>query len=208
MKVKVCGMKHPDNIENLSLLPVDYMGFIFYPKSLRYVGELSPKLIHSSTTHMMKVGVFVNENQENLFNIVEKYDLNAIQLHGNETQMYCKNIVKNFPKIIVIKAFSILGVNDLNLTKEYEEFCDFFLFDTKSQQYGGTGKKFDWSILNSYKGEKRFFLSGGISIEDVEKIKEIQHPKLYGLDINSNFEIEPGRKDIELVKQFIQQIKL
>ncbi|MCT6868586.1 phosphoribosylanthranilate isomerase [Apibacter sp.] len=208
MKVKVCGMKHPDNIENLSLLPVDYMGFIFYPKSLRYVGELSPKLIHSSTTHMMKVGVFVNENQENLFNIVEKYDLNAIQLHGNETQMYCKNIVKNFPKINVIKAFSILGVNDLNLTKEYEEFCDFFLFDTKSQQYGGTGKKFDWSILNSYKGEKRFFLSGGISIEDVEKIKEIQHPKLYGLDINSNFEIEPGRKDIELVKQFIQQIKL
>lgn len=208
MKVKVCGMKHPDNIENLSLLPVDYMGFIFYPKSLRYVGELSPKLIHSSTTYMMKVGVFVNENQENLFNIVEKYDLNAIQLHGNETQMYCKNIVKNFPKINVIKAFSILGVNDLNLTKEYEEFCDFFLFDTKSQQYGGTGKKFDWSILNSYKGEKRFFLSGGISIEDVEKIKEIQHPKLYGLDINSNFEIEPGRKDIELVKQFIQQIKL
>lgn len=208
MKVKVCGMKHPDNIENLSLLPVDYMGFIFYPKSLRYVGELSPKLIHSSTTHMMKVGVFVNENQENLFNIVEKYDLNAIQLHGNETQMYCKNIIKNFPKINVIKAFSILGVNDLNLTKEYEEFCDFFLFDTKSQQYGGTGKKFDWSILNSYKGEKRFFLSGGISIEDVEKIKEIQHPKLYGLDINSNFEIEPGRKDIELVKQFIQQIKL
>ena len=208
MKVKVCGMKHPDNIENLSLLPVDYMGFIFYPKSLRYVGELSPKLIHSSTTHMMKVGVFVNENQENLFNIVEKYDLNAIQLHGNETQMYCKNIVKNFPKINVIKAFSILGVNDLNLTKEYEEFCDFFLFDTKSQQYGGTGKKFDWSILNSYKGEKRFFLSGGISIEDVKKIKEIQHPKLYGLDINSNFEIEPGRKDIELVKQFIQQIKL
>ncbi|WP_055425516.1 phosphoribosylanthranilate isomerase [Apibacter mensalis] len=208
MKIKVCGMKYPDNIEHLSLLPVDYMGFIFYPKSLRYIAEVLPNRIHSITKDILRVGVFVNENKESLFHTIEKYRLEAIQLHGNETQKFCLDLIKNFPGIKVIKAFSISSPNDFCITEEYEGICDFFLFDTKSPQYGGTGKKFDWSLIDFYEGKIPFFLSGGISMEDVKKIKEIKHPKLYGLDLNSKFEIKPGIKDVELIKEFIEKIKL
>lgn len=207
MKIKVCGMKYPENIECLSLLPIDYMGFIFYPKSLRYVDDLLPKQIHLITKNILKVGVFVNEKKESLFHMIEKYKLELIQLHGNETYNFCLDLMKSFPGIKIIKAFSISNPNDFRVTKEYEGVCDFFLFDTKSPQYGGTGKKFDWSLIDLYEGEKPFFLSGGISMEDAKKINEIQHSKLYGLDLNSKFEIDAGIKNIELIKEFIEKIK-
>lgn len=206
MKIKVCGMKYPDNIEHLSLIPIDYMGFIFYPKSLRYIDKILPETILSQTKDILKVGVFVNEKIESLFNRIEKYKLDVIQLHGSEHPKYCSDLIKSFHNIKIIKAFNVSSPNDLHSTKEYNSVCDFFLFDTKSTQYGGSGKKFDWSLMDFYTGELPFFLSGGISIEDVDKIKEIKHPKLYGLDLNSKFELEPGRKNIELIKKFIEEI--
>lgn len=206
MKIKVCGMKYPDNIEHLSLVPIDYMGFIFYPKSLRYMDKILPETILLQTKDILRVGVFVNEKIELIFNRIEKYKLDVIQLHGSEHPKYCSDLLRSFPNIKIIKAFSISSPNDLHSTKEYNSVCDFFLFDTKSTQYGGSGKKFDWSLMDFYTGELPFFLSGGISMEDVGKIKEIKHPKLYGLDLNSKFELEPGRKNIELIKEFIEEI--
>lgn len=206
MKIKVCGMKYPDNIEHLSLIPIDYMGFIFYPKSLRYIDKILPETILSQTKDILRVGVFVNEKIELIFSRIEKYKLDVIQLHGSEHPKYCSDLLRSFPNIKIIKAFSISSPNDLHSTKEYNSVCDFFLFDTKSTQYGGSGKKFDWSLMDFYTGELPFFLSGGISMEDVGKIKEIKHPKLYGLDLNSKFELEPGRKNIELIKEFIEEI--
>lgn len=207
MKIKVCGMKNPNNIEELSSLSINYMGFIFYPKSPRYIAGLKPEILNILSDSTKRVGVFVNEKVASLFKTIEKYGLDAVQLHGNETPQYCEDLIETFPEITIIKALSISDIKDIEKTNEYEELCDYFLFDTKTSQYGGSGQKFNWEILNSYKGNKPFFLSGGISMEDIEEIKNIQHPNLYGLDLNSKFESEPGLKDLYLVKRFIKKIK-
>lgn len=207
MKIKVCGMKNPNNIEELSSLSINYMGFIFYPKSPRYIAGLKPEILNILSDSTKRVGVFVNEKVASLFKTIEKYGLDAVQLHGNETPQYCEDLIETFPEITIIKALSISDIKDIEKTDEYEEVCDYFLFDTKTSQYGGSGQKFNWEILNSYKGNKPFFLSGGISIEDIDEIKNIQHPNLYGLDLNSKFESEPGLKDLYLVKKFIKKIK-
>ncbi|PQL91980.1 phosphoribosylanthranilate isomerase [Apibacter adventoris] len=207
MKIKVCGMKNPNNIEELSSLSINYMGFIFYPKSPRYIAGLKPEILNILSDSTKRVGVFVNEKVASLFKTIEKYGLDAVQLHGNETLQYCEDLIETFPEITIIKALSISDIKDIEKTDEYEEVCDYFLFDTKTSQYGGSGQKFNWEILNSYKGNKPFFLSGGISMEDIEEIKNIQHPNLYGLDLNSKFESEPGLKDLYLVKKFIKKIK-
>lgn len=207
MKIKVCGMKNPNNIEELSSLSINYMGFIFYPKSPRYIAGLKPEILNILSDSTKRVGVFVNEKVASLFKTIEKYGLDAVQLHGNETLQYCEDLIETFPEITIIKALSISDIKDIEKTDEYEEVCDYFLFDTKTSQYGGSGQKFNWEILNSYKGNKPFFLSGGISMEDIEEIKNLQHPNLYGLDLNSKFESEPGLKDLYLVKKFIKKIK-
>lgn len=207
MKIKVCGMKNPNNIEELSSLSINYMGFIFYPKSPRYIAGLKPEILNILSNSTKRVGVFVNEKVASLFKTIEKYGLDAVQLHGNETPQYCEDLIETFPEITIIKALSISDIKDIEKTDEYEEVCDYFLFDTKTSQYGGSGQKFNWEILNSYKGNKPFFLSGGISMEDIEEIKNIQHSNLYGLDLNSKFESEPGLKDLYLVKKFIKKIK-
>lgn len=207
MKIKVCGMKNPNNIEELSSLSINYMGFIFYPKSPRYIEGLKPEILNILSDSTKRVGVFVNEKVASLFKTIEKYGLDAVQLHGNETPQYCEDLIETFPEITIIKALSISDIKDIEKTDEYEEVCDYFLFDTKTSQYGGSGQKFNWEILNSYKENKPFFLSGGISMEDIEEIKNIQHPNLYGLDLNSKFESEPGLKDLYLVKKFIKKIK-
>lgn len=207
MKIKVCGMKNPNNIEELSSLSINYMGFIFYPKSPRYIAGLKPEILNILSDSTKRVGVFVNEKVASLFKTIEKYGLDAVQLHGNETPQYCEDLIETFPEITIIKALSISDIKDIEKTDEYEEVCDYFLFDTKTSQYGGSGQKFNWEILNSYKGNKPFFLSGGISMEDIEEIKNIQHPNLYGLDLNSKFESEPGLKDLYLLKKFIKKIK-
>jgi len=199
MKIKVCGMKYPDNVKELSKLPIDYMGMIFYDKSPRFVetGQLPD-------TPFDKVGVFVNADIDYIKEKIKKYNLNLIQLHGNESPDFCKELNNS---LSVMKVFSISVSSDLEKTDEYENICSYFLFDTKTPNYGGSGEKFDWQILNSYKGNTPFFLSGGISIDDTSAIKNITHPLFYGIDLNSRFEKEPGLKNIELIKQFIKAFR-
>jgi phosphoribosylanthranilate isomerase len=204
MKIKVCGMKEPENIRRLAKLSIDFMGLIFYPKSPRYAGNLLPDTLSVLPDNIKKVGVFVNEQPEAVLAHIEKYKLDYVQLHGDESIETCRAIRKRCP---VIKAFSISEAVDLEKTADYQDVCDFVLFDTKTPQYGGSGKQFDWSILNAYKGQLPFFLSGGISADNVEEIQKIAHPLLYGIDLNSKFETSPGMKDTERLEGFISTIR-
>ena len=207
MKIKVCGMKNPENIQALALLPIDYMGLIFYPKSPRYIQDLESSLLDILPNTISRVGVFVNEDIVSLLRLIDKYKLSVLQLHGSESLEYCLKIKNKFPKLIIIKAFNVSESSDFIKMGQYVDVCDYFLFDTKTSQHGGSGLKFDWNILNEYIGNTPFFLSGGISAEDVEAIRKISHPKLYALDLNSKFELEPGLKNIKLLEQFINQLK-
>lgn len=205
MKIKVCGMKYPENIQELNKLSIDYMGMIFYQESPRYIDNQELKAegnIHSS--NIKRVGVFVNSREAYIVEMIDKYKLDLIQLHGNESPDFCAELNKFIP---IIKAFSISEASDFEQTKAYEGLRGYFLFDTKTSQYGGSGKKFDWNILDAYDEDTPFFLSGGISAEDVKQIKAIKHPRLYGVDLNSKFETEPGLKDIQLLDQFIKQLR-
>lgn len=192
-------MKYPDNVEELSELTLDYMGMIFYDQSPRFVetDDFPP-------VPFEKVGVFVNAGIEYIKEKIGHYGLQLIQLHGNESPDFCKELNKTIP---VIKAFSISGITDLEQTKDYENTCSYFLFDTKTPKYGGSGQKFDWHVLDYYKGNTPFFLSGGISFNDNDIIKRIKHPRFYGIDLNSRFEKQLGLKDIELIKQFIKALR-
>lgn len=200
-------MKHPENIQQLIQLPIDFMGLIFYSKSPRYVAELNPEQLSHLPSFIKKVGVFVNAELQEVENRVKKYSLDYVQLHGKETIIYIKELRIKIPNLRIIKAFSIAEIQDIEKTGEYEEVCDYLLFDTKTPQHGGSGKKFDWTILNNYQGEIPFFLSGGISLEDTEEIQKIQHKKLYALDLNSKFELKPGLKDIKQLDKFLNKIK-
>lgn len=205
MKIKVCGMKYPENIQELNKLPIDYMGMIFYEKSPRYIDyQLWQNVGDIHSRNIKRVGVFVNSKIDFIVEMIDKYKLDLIQLHGNESPNFCSELNKFIP---IIKAFSISESSDFEQTKAYEGLPGYFLFDTKTPQYGGSGKKFDWAILDTYDGDTPFFLSGGISAEDVQQIEAIKHPRLYGIDLNSKFETEPGLKDIQLLDQFIKQLR-
>jgi phosphoribosylanthranilate isomerase len=158
--------------------------------------------------NLEKVGVFVNASEEDITTQVELYGLDLVQLHGDETPAFCKHISSH---VSVIKAFRITKYNEQNIdwmVKPYEEVCDYYLFDTNRRgSYGGTGEKFDWNILNNNIINKPFFLSGGIGLADVQKIKAFHHPFLYAVDINSMVEMEPGIKNMEQVKLFVQELK-
>ena len=208
-------MKYPENIEELSLLPIDYMGLIFYDKSPRCFmcedKDISPdarrEALLSIPLHIKKTGVFVNEEPMHIFFYVKHLKLDAIQLHGNESIEDCAIIKRSCPNAEIIKAVNISAADDFKSTEKYEGIVDYLLFDTKTSQHGGSGQKFDWNILNEYKGETPFFLSGGISIDDAVNIKGIKHTMLNGIDLNSKFETKPGLKDIELLNLFIKQLK-
>ena len=206
MKIKVCGMKYKANIEALSGLELDYMGFIFYPKSKRYVGlDWSLSTLKNLPSHLEKVGVFVNEPISELIATTNKFGIKTIQLHGDESPAYAQEL--NTLGYSIIKAFAVDKGFNFNITQSYETCCKFFLFDTKSDSYGGTGQTFDWSILNDYNFSTPFFLSGGISLENIQAIKKLTLEQLYAVDLNSKFEIEPGLKNVESVKAFILQIQ-
>jgi len=206
MKIKVCGMRDADNISELIKLKPDYMGFIFYDKSKRFVSNFPEVEIPSD---IKKVGVFVNEAIDEVIEIAEKNKLEAIQLHGNESPEYCNQLrhselVSESHPIEIFKAFSIDNNFDFSKTDAYQKVCDFLLFDTKGKDYGGNGVKFNWQVLDKYKGETPFLLSGGISKIDVSEIKKISHKAFLGIDINSGFEIEPALKNINDIKEFKQ----
>ena len=205
MKIKVCGMKDPDNIKELYQLPIDMMGMIFYEKSPRFVNRAYKIKIKEFNPSIQLTGVFVNETIVNILRKVSEYNLDIVQLHGNESPNECKLLKEN--RIKVIKAFSIEKPEDFNPCLLYENDCDYFLFDTKTSQYGGSGKKFDWQILSHYRGCTPFFLSGGINAEDSYSLKEIKHSRFTGIDLNSKFELSPGVKDINKLKNFISNFK-
>jgi phosphoribosylanthranilate isomerase len=199
MKLKVCGLKHKENIEQIAQLNVDYLGFIFYPKSKRFVGEDFE--IPAINDKIKKVGVFVNADLNYIFEKVEKYNLAAVQLHGDETADYCRLAKQQLKNIEIIKAFGVDEQFDFNTLQAYTAFCDYFLFDTKTKDYGGSGHHFDWTMLKKYNHSLPYFLSGGIGLKEAEQIKnEKSALKLYAIDVNSKFEIEPGLKDVKLIE--------
>jgi phosphoribosylanthranilate isomerase len=202
MKLKVCGMKYPQNITEIESLNPDLMGFIFYKKSKRFFNQPEINL----NSKIKKVGVFVNENFQEIKNKIEKYKLDYVQLHGEETVSFC-NSLNHLVKII--KVFKIDDNFNFKKTEEFKNVCDFFLFDTKTELNGGSGIKFNWDVLQNYKCKKKFFLSGGIDISDVEKIKKIvkSYP-IAGIDINSKFELNNLEKDKNKISQLIKKMRL
>jgi phosphoribosylanthranilate isomerase len=205
-KIKVCGMRDPGNLIELIKLKPDFVGFIFYPKSKRFVpDDIANKIVDIVPKETEKVGVFVNELASEIIRKINLFGLDLVQLHGDESPEYCKDLISIGIK--TIKAFGIDNNFDFSTLIEYEDFCDYFLFDTKDSSYGGTGKKFDWLKLEEYKLSKPFFLSGGIGIADVEGIKKLDSLPIYSLDVNSKFELEPALKNISLLKEFFVQIR-
>ena len=250
MIVKVCGMRDADNIREVSRLGVDMIGFIFYPKSPRYVQMLSSQAgiipdyseerirqasvlpsqveeekaslssgresvclaVENNVNRPARVGVFVDDMPQNIVTRVYNYNLDYIQLHGNEPRETIENLRATLdpdikPGVKIIKAISVNTVDDIQKYKEYVGAVDLFLFDTKCKTVGGSGEQFDWQVLDAYDGDTPFLLSGGIGPDDVERVKAFHHPKCIGIDLNSKFEIEPGLKDVEKLKKFIRQVK-
>ncbi len=203
LKIKVCGMKFTQNREQVEALDVDMLGYIFYAPSKRFVGEAPESGLFNS--EKPKVGVFVNENAFEILGLTKNFGFEYVQLHGKENPKTCGMLKKQGLKII--KTFSIDEEFKFFATNAYHGVVDYFLFDTKTKQHGGSGEKFNWQILNDYNGETPFFLGGGIGPEDVKSIIEISHPKLAGVDLNSVFEDEPGLKNIEKLKNFITELK-
>jgi phosphoribosylanthranilate isomerase len=199
VRIKICGMKYPENILEVGTLLPDFMGFIFWEKSSRYFDGEIPRL----PKYIKKVGVFVDETIAIIQSIIEKHNLNCIQLHGTESVEFCQKL-KELP-IEIIKVFSIKDNFDFTVLKEFESVCDYFLFDTKGELPGGNGTTFDWNLLKKYPSKKPFFLSGGIGIEEIKILNEMNLP-IYAIDVNSKFETEPGLKNKELLQSFQSQI--
>lgn len=200
MIIKTCGMRDADNIRAVSELRIDWMGFIFWPPSSRYVSE-KPSFL---PTRQKRVGVFVDARIEEVKSKTDEYALDLIQLHGKESPAFCEWLKANSRQQL-IKAFNIATREDLEQTRPYEGLVDYFLFDTKAKMVGGNGTQFDWSVLSAYQGNTPFLLSGGIGPDDAEKVRNFHHPQLAGIDLNSRFEHSPALKDIEKLKQFITE---
>ncbi len=204
MKIKVCGITQLQQLKELDDIGVGYAGIIFFERSERFaLHKLMSNDVQKLKLTLKKVGVFVNASEEHIMTQIEMYGLDLVQLHGDETPATCEHLSN---RVHVIKAFRINKGNEQNIDwmiKPYEECCDFYLFDTNRKgAYGGTGEKFDWKILKNNKINKPFFLSGGIGLDDVEKLKEFSHPFLYCIDVNSRMEVVPGEKDIAKVRAF------
>ena len=200
MKIKVCGIRDPSNIEAVAALQPDYMGFIFYPQSPRYIGETEKNL----SRNIVKTGVFVNESIDKVHELINKHHLGAVQLHGAESLEFCNTFQG---KVKVIKAFGVDKDFDFHQLEPYTGSVDYFLFDTKTDKHGGSGQSFDWSLLDKYKLGIPFFLSGGLSLENLDEVEAIQHPQFYGVDLNSRFEVEPGLKDIDKLKKAFEILR-
>ena len=198
MIVKVCGMRDEENIRQVEALGIDLMGFIFWPRSSRYVAERPSYL----PTRCKRVGVFVDEEIETLKRIADDYALDVIQLHGHETPAY----VAQLKGRSVIKAFNVATAADFVQTKDYAGLADYFLFDTKGKAVGGNGEKFDWSVLDDYTSDTPFLLSGGIGPDDAERVKAFRHPRCIGIDLNSRFELSPALKDINKLQDFLNAL--
>jgi phosphoribosylanthranilate isomerase len=210
IRVKVCGMTSSEQVNTLQEIGVDLAGFIFYKKSPRYMRDkITPDAMKKIGGKIAKVGVFVNEDYESLMRTVENYRLDMVQLHGDETAIYCER-VSNY--VTAIKVFRMSDNDPIDwIMRPFHEATDMFMFDTLGAGYGGTGKKFDWNILKTAAIHNLFFLSGGIEPGDANNLKEFAKEeaaeKLFAVDINSKFEISPGVKDLERVRKFVKEMK-
>ncbi len=202
MKLKICGLRDPKNIQDVSNLNPNYMGFIFWKSSSRFASKKIPIL----DQNIIKTGIFVDASIDYVKNLILLNQLQAVQLHGKETPKYCNEIQKL--NVEVIKVFNINQNFNFSKLSLYEKFCDYYLFDTKGKLPGGNGINFNWSILKDYSSQKPFFLSGGIGLENFNDIKNILKSDLpiHAIDINSKFEIQPGLKNIDLLTKFKKKL--
>lgn len=233
MIIKVCGMREAGNIRDVANLDIDMMGFIFWPKSSRYcqmisssagiLPDYSPERLHSAVRQdgtigyafpkrIKRVGVFVDDMPQNIVTRVYNYGLDYVQLHGQESPVMIDNLRRTIdpdihPGIRIIKAISVSSAEDVSRYKEYEGHADLFLFDTKSVSVGGSGRKFDWSVLYDYDGDTPFLLSGGIGPDDAERVLAFSHPRCVGIDLNSRFETAPAMKDVAKLREFISEVR-
>ncbi len=229
MLVKVCGMREPENIHAVEQLGVDMIGFIFWPESPRYVSQIrsragiipdytslkeeQPQVATPSVQKAVaRVGVFVDDMPQNIVTRVYNYDLQYVQLHGQESPVMIDNLRRTLDPDIrfgirIIKALSIATPADLKHCKEYEGHVDMFLFDTKCQCVGGSGEQFDWSVLSDYDGQTPFLLSGGIGPDDAARVKAFSHPRFVGIDLNSRFETQPAVKDVDALRRFLDEVR-
>ena len=227
-QLKICGMLHPENIREVAALQPDYLGFIFFKGSKRYAGAVLPEVLEALPENIKRTGVFVNETLETVLSLVHKYQLNALQLHGAESPEYCRELKVGLAsmgvsaptelhanstavktettgatgKVQLIKAFGVNEDFDFSRLNAYAGIVDFFLFDTQTPDHGGSGKQFDWQLLDKYTLNLPYFLSGGIGVESAEMLNSIVDHRLFAIDVNSKFEIEPGLKDLEKLKTF------
>lgn len=207
LKIKVCGMKYESNINDLSLIEPDYMGFIFYPKSKRFVGvDFDKNDLNKLSSTIQKTAVFVNAHLHEIKEFCGIYGIKTVQLHGNETPEFCASLKAD--GFTILKAFGVDEGFDFFQLNKYEKSVSYFLFDTKTSDFGGSGKVFNWEVLQNYKLEVLFFLSGGLRLENINAVKNIKHPQFYGVDLNSRFEIEPGLKNIDLLEEAFKIIRL
>ena len=195
MIIKVCGMREADNIRDVEMLGIDMMGFIFWPKSSRFASQRPDYL----PKNVKRVGVFVDEDPEQVKRLADDYDLDYIQLHGQESPSY----IFQLGGLHIIKVFNISTAEDLLQAQPYEGIVDYFLFDAKGKSVGGNGEKFNWDVLSAYNGSTPFLLSGGIGPDDATNVKAFHHPKCIGIDLNSRFELSPGLKDVAKLKEFM-----
>ena len=195
MIIKVCGMREADNIHEVEMLGIDMMGFIFWPKSSRFASQRPDYL----PKNVKRVGVFVDEDPEQVKRLADDYDLDYIQLHGQESPSY----IFQLGGLHIIKVFNISTAEDLLQAQPYEGIVDYFLFDAKGKSVGGNGEKFNWDVLSAYNGSTPFLLSGGIGPDDATNVKAFHHPKCIGIDLNSRFELSPGLKDVAKLKEFM-----
>lgn len=233
MLVKVCGMRDAKNIRDVSQLDVDMMGFNFWKGSERFVRMLSsnagiipdysPEKLNFAINKektcryafpksIKRVGVFVDEMPQTIVTSVYNYSLDYVQLHGSELPVMVDNLRRTLipdivPSVKFIKAFGVSCKEDLEQTYAYDGMVDMFLFDYKTSGWGGSGKRFDWSLLDAYHGKTPFLISGGIGPDDVEAIKNFGHPMFVGVDVNSKFEITPAFKDVEKLRSFVNALK-
>ncbi|HET6225728.1 MAG TPA: phosphoribosylanthranilate isomerase [Bacteroidia bacterium] len=197
-------MKYKENVEQVAELKPDYMGFIFYAHSKRNVSNELQLL--DLPAEIEKVGVFVNADADFIIDKISTHNLNCIQLHGNEPPFFCRQM-KRITSII--KAFGVDEHFDFNTLKDYEDCCDYFLFDTKTPEHGGSGRQFNWDLLDNYSAALPFFISGGLDLEAAGKTKELakKYPRLYAIDVNSKFEKSPGLKDVDQLRQLMHLIR-
>lgn len=221
MIIKVCGLREEENIREVERLDVDLTGFIFYPRSSRYVPlhtererslESAPVHDTSVTTGKRRVGVFVNDTPKNILLRVCHHQLDYLQLHGEESPAFVEKIKhllseRDFGKVRIIKALRVGREEDISQWEVYRELVDMLLYDTSCSSYGGSGTSFDWSFLMRYEGDIPFLLSGGIGPGDADKVLSFNHPMFAGIDLNSRFETVPARKDVNKLRNFIQQIR-